>query len=350
MWMVRSAIELSYARRPLWKSGVQGRLAVGLDRGGSRGRTMAQIEVGAAIGSGFGLIRRRPLSVLTWGLLPTALQGAVIALLAPMYLAMFGSILHSAQSGGAAPPDTSAFVPQMMGAYGLAQLLNLVQLLLSAVIYCAVFRAVLHPEKAGFAFLRVGAPELLLAVMIFGGVILLVVLMVLLMIPVFIIVAILAAASHGSAAGVALTIPLFILLMFVVMIFVGLRFSFVGPMMVDDGKFHLFESWQLTRGKVGSLFLIMLALIGIALAAEIVIVALMFGIGTAALAAVTGGFQNLPAFFQQPPAELLNRLAPFLAVYLLLFIPISGCAVAIFGAPFASAYRDLKPDQSEAFA
>jgi hypothetical protein len=138
--------------------------------------------------------------------------------------------------------------------------------------------------------------------------------------------------------------------MFVVVAVVGLRFAFVGPMMVDDGKFHLVESWRLSRGKVGSLFLIALSLFGIALAGEMVLLALVFGVGFASLSAIAGGLQNLPAFFQQPPAALMSKLAPFLGVYMAAFIPLSGCLVAIFGAPWASAYRDLKPDLSEAFA
>src|SRR5262249_6696520 len=102
---------------------------------------------------------------------------------------------------------------------------------------------------------------------------------------------------------------------------VALRFAFVGPMIVDDGKFHLFESWRLTRGRFGSLFLIALGVFGILLAAELVIGAIIFIGGGAAMVGSLGGLDRLEAFFRQPPTAILAAAAPFAAVFAVLMIP-----------------------------
>ena len=309
---------------------------------------MAQIAVAAAIGAGFGLIRRRPLAVLAWGGVAAIMHALAVVLIGPMYLGLISAVFHAAQSRSG-PPDFSAFAPQAAQLQGLIQLLNLANLLVGATIYCAVFRAVLHPERSTFAYLRLGAPELFAAALIFGLGVAVVVALVIVMIPVAFLIGITVAATHAGAAALVL-LPIIMLAAFVGAAVIALRFAFVGPMIVDDGKFHLMESWELTRGRVGSLFLVGLGLFGLALLLETVLLAILVGVGAAALAAVAGGLQNVPALLQRPPQELLADAAPFLGLYVLLVIPVSGCFFAIFGAPWARAYRDLKPDASEAFA
>ena len=114
---------------------------------------MAQIAVAAAIGAGFGLIRRRPLAVLAWGGVAAIMHALAVVLIGPMYLGLISAVFHAAQSRSG-PPDFSAFAPQAAQLQGLIQLLNLANLLVGATIYCAVFRAVLHPERSTFAYLR----------------------------------------------------------------------------------------------------------------------------------------------------------------------------------------------------
>ena len=315
---------------------------------------MAQISIGGALGSGFGVIRRRPLLVLLWGFIPMLLAAAGLAVMAPTYLAIFGAAAQQAQSGAAGtPPDMSALMPQMMMTSGLSWLINLGQLLVSAIINCAVWRAVLHPEKRGFAYLQLGAPELLFMVLTVAAIFALIILLFLVMIPVAILVGVTAGvsgANHGGAAAVALMIPIVMLVVAVLLVLIGLRFVFIGPMMVDDGKFHFGESWTLTKGHVGALFVIVLGLIGIALVLELLIGAIMVGLGAAGFMGVIGGANGLPAFLRLTPMEMLTRLAPLIGTYFVLLIPLNGCFLAIFGAPWARAYRDLKPDDAAAFA
>jgi len=317
---------------------------------------MAEISIGGAVGSGFGIITRRPGAVLLWGALQVGFVAAMFGLMAPM----FATIFHAAQQGAAAqasgaaappPPDPTAMMPQMIMFQGLSYLMNLVQLLLNAVLYCAVWRAVIHPEQSRWGYLRVGAAELFFLIIVFGASMALGMGMVILIIPFAVIIGILV-ATHLIPVAIIVGIVGLVAL-FLALIYFGMRFSLVGPMLVEDGKFHLFESWTLTRGHVGQLFAIALAMIGIVFICELVVVAVLGAIGAAGLGLAAGGFDHLGAFFGQPLDQILLRLAPVAIIFILALVPVSGGAMAVFSAPWAHAYRDLvphRPDASDAFA
>jgi hypothetical protein len=231
----------------------------------------------------------------------------------------------------------------------LSYLINILQIGISSVIWCAVFRSVLHPERSQFAYMRVGATEFFVAVLLIGAGFVLGIGLVGVILVAAIVIALLAvmhlvwlAVIVGILAAVAA---------FAALIYFGLRFSMVGPMIVEDGKFHLGESWALTRGHVGSLFMIGLLLFVVALLAEIVLVILLVAIGAGALTAIAGGLQNIPTLFQEPPQVLFARLGPILIIAAVLWIPFVGALSAIMAAPWARAYRDLQPpDLAATFA
>ena len=312
---------------------------------------MSGISVGAALGEGFGLIRRRPLAVLAWGAILVGLQVATFALFAPYYLAVYGAIFESLAQGAGPLPVAALSSPEIRRMQSLLQLFNIVQLFVAIVVYCATFRAVLHPERSAFAYLRVGAPELFLAVLSVAGFVALVIALVIAIIPVSIVLGIVIAASHGAGA-MALTlvlIPIVLLAMLLVVLFVGVRFAFVGPMMVEDGKFHLFESWTLTRGRVGSLVLMALGLFAMFLLVDIVLLALFIAGGVAIVQSI-GGLGPAAALLHGSPQALLAKLAPVLVIYVVVHVPLAGCLAAIAGAPWARAYRDLLPEAASTFA
>jgi len=310
---------------------------------------MSGISVGAALGEGFGLIRRRPLAVLAWGAVLVALQVATFALFAPYYMAVYGAIFESLAQGTGPLPVAALNSPEIRRMQSLQQLFNIVQLFVAMIVYCAAFRAVLHPERSAFAYLRVGAPELFLAILAVAGVVALVIAMVIVTIPLAIILGIVMAATHGGGAAALIIIPILLLAMLVVVLFLGVRFAFVGPMMVEDGKFHLFESWTLTRGRVGSLVLLGLGLFAIFLLVDIVLLAVLIGGGVAVVQSV-GGLGPAAALLHGSPQALLAKLAPVLVIYMIVQVPLGGCLVAIGSAPWARAYRDLLPDTASTFA
>jgi hypothetical protein len=304
---------------------------------------MAELSIGDAVGAGFGVIRRRPAAVLIWGLLQTAMFGAMLAIMAPMYLAMFAEVATHAGVGRPATPD----IANMMQMQGMIWLLNLVTAFLATVLYCAVFRSLIHPEKSRFGYLSLGATELMLFLLMIGAYIAFVVAIVILMIPAALIVGLLVAV-HATAAAVITGVLLGLGALWG-LAYVALRLSMIGPMMVDDGKFHLFDAWALTKGRAGALFLMALGLLGILIVLEIVVVVVAWIIGASVLGGVAGATSAIPALLRQPPASVLSHLAPLLVIGGAAAIPLYGAFVAIFGAPWARAYLDFRVDPAAVF-
>ena len=304
---------------------------------------MSDISVGSAVGAGFQLIGRRPVSVLVWGLLRVGLVVAVLAIYAPVLMQIFAEAASKAQTGEKPnPADMSQMMSHMFLLQGVGYLAQLVGLVITSVVTCAIARSVVHPERKAFASLRLGAPELFMVILSFAAGIAAAFAIIILIIPFAILGTFLGMQHLWIALGVMIAVAVLILVLGLIYVFA--RFAFVVPMMVDDGQFHLFDAWTLTKGKAGSIILIgiCLALIGmvLGLVVEVVLVAL----GAGALGVAAGGFDNLQAFFTRtPPQQILMTLAPSLILLGLLLIPIQGAAMAIFIAPWARAYRDVVP-------
>jgi hypothetical protein len=309
---------------------------------------MAEISVAAAVGEGFSIIRRRPMTVMGWGLLNVVSFGLIFALLAPVYMSAFGPAIQAAQAG-APPPDPHLMQAQIMRMQATSYLVDFASLLLASVLSCAAFRAVLHPERNRFAYIRVGAPELFLFVLILVGSVALGIGIVIAMIPFAIVIGILVAVHIAAAAVLVGVVGVIALL--AALVYLALRLAFVGPMMVDDGKFHLGDAWTLSRGQVGGLFLTALVIFGMVIIAEVVVGLVFVALGAGALSVAAGGFSALPSLFRRPPQELLPAIGSVVAIAAVIWIPLMGCFVAITGAPWARAYRDVRPaaDVSEAF-
>jgi hypothetical protein len=218
-------------------------------------------------------------------------------------------------------------------------LLSIVGAFVGAVLSCAVFRAVLKPDEGRFAFLRVGSAELFVFLLTIGLAVTAMVAVFAAAIP-LITITVIVAVVHAKAAAVLIAI-LGMICLLVLLCWVLLRLSIAGPMMVEDGKFHLTDVWALTRGHVTELFMVAASLFIILMVIEVVIGALVLAAGLAFLSQAAGGLMALHAFFTRPAAEILATLAPGLIVLGLVAIPITGCLWAIIAAPWAWAYRNL---------
>ena len=298
---------------------------------------MAEISIGEAVGEGFGLIAKRPVTILVWGLARVAIAAGVFAVMAPLYLGVFGQIASQAATGVSTPPNLAG-IEAMQGAN---LLLSVASLFVGSVLYCAVYRSVLFPEQSAWAFMRVGAAELFYFLFFFAATIALIVGMIVLFIPLIVIVGI-STAAHAPAFGALFMLAGFLGIL-VLFIWGVCRLSMVGPMMVEDGRFHLFDAWALTRGHFWSLFMIALLLIVIVIVIEVVLGVIALAVGFGWLAQAAGGAANIRNFFLRPPAEIMATLAPALMIGAVFSVPISGCLNAILMAPWASAYRNLRP-------
>ena len=307
---------------------------------------MANISIGDAVGEGFALIRRQPLVVAAWGLIGLAISWASLSLYGAFYIDLIGNAMRS---GGANPAASPEMLARMQAMQGPQWLLTLLSLIAQCVIYCAVFRAVIHPERSRFAYLRLGAAELFTVVLLIAGYIGLFLAM---LIPALVIAAIVAGltAAHATVAA-AIVGVLAVLALIFGLIYVLLRLSLIGPMMVADDRFHFGDAWALTRRHAGALLAIGLLVFLILLIGEIIMAAIFLTAGVSYLSSAAGGLSHLQDYFKKPPGEILSAATPLLLIVGLVWVPLTGCVFAIMGAPWARAYRDLAgPDIASTFA
>jgi hypothetical protein len=309
---------------------------------------MAELSVGAAVGEGFALIRRSPATVLIWGLAQVGLAAVVFAVLSPIYIAMFDAFRAGANGAGPEALQTT-MNPAVMQTQGLSYIVDLFEVGVASVMYCAAYRAVLHPDQSQFGYLRVGMSELYVGALLIGGYMAFFIGLLVIALVVGIIVGIFA-VMHLVAVAIVLGVAAAIAVV-VAAVYLALRFSLIGPMIVDDGKFHFEDAWALTRGHVLQLLMVALVLFLVVIAAEIVLGIVFVALGVGGLAAVAGGLGNLQTFFQQPAGAVFARLSPLLVVAALIWIPVAGGMNAILLTPWARVYRELKPtDVSATFA
>jgi len=124
-------------------------------------------------------------------------------------------------------------------------------------------------------------------------------------------------------------------------LFVFLRFCLGGPLILDQGKLLLFDSWTLTRGSTDRLLGLSLCLLVVTVVLEIVIGALLLTSAAAFFSALPGGLTGFFNALHQSPDTALASVAPFLIGVALIGTPIAGALQTIIAAPWASAYRDL---------
>jgi hypothetical protein len=313
---------------------------------------MARFSVSGAATSGFGVIGREPVAVLTWGVL-------ILLVLVLPYVGMFWAVVPdfvaifktAASSPGTHDPDPE-MMSRIMRMQSKMMLLNLVYwlggTLMKAVLAAAVFRIVLEPDQKGFAFLRLGAQELWLALvfLVIGVLAYLVCLVAMLAVGILAGLAYVFGAMASPEAGVASCILVAVLAGLVAtgaVVWAMLRLSMAGPMSFSERKFLLFEAWPLTRGQAWPLLGMVLLLGLIIIALEIVVY------GVAGVGFLAFGSQLIPMFqglADQPPQAWMRALWPFAAGVAVVGSLLAGPAMALIFAPWATAYRDLRATQA----
>lgn len=298
---------------------------------------MARFSIGTAISEAFGLMRRRPLATFVWGLLMVAPSVGSMALILPI----LGEMLTAIASEGADPDQVqNAMMGDMMQMQGVSALLNLLQVVVTVIVYTAVMRAVLRPRETSFFSLRLGMDELRVAVVglaLVVGFYMLVAIFILLGVGI-------GFASWGLGEPynwliiVSLGVGLF------VAIWLGAaRVSLMVPASVLHRTFAFEEGWKLGRGRTGALFGMMLLIILIMLVVQVIAV----GIGSAVFMAAAGGmdWSRIQAAIQEDPVAALTALFnanwPWVTLAGLAVSVLYGVLVTLGIAPFASACRQL---------
>ncbi|HLI67500.1 MAG TPA: hypothetical protein VKU90_14150 [Caulobacteraceae bacterium] len=311
---------------------------------------MADFSIGEAVAVGPGLIRRHPLAVLAWGILPLVVFLPLLLLFGGVLVAMIVQIVQLSRSAGEQPDPAAlrALFASMGGLLLFGLLVGLSSWVLRAVITAAAYRAVLQPEQSSFFYVRFGAAELWLMLVAFVQGLVLAGVGIVLSIPSSIIVL---AASAGGDRGTAAVLNLALLAVReAVTLYVWLRLCLGTPMTFADRQFRLFESWGATRGHVLKLFMVGVLIVLIAGAIELVALALGIGglvLTPGAMAALQAG----PQAFAANPSALIGVFAPALIEWVVLAALTQGPVTAVMRAPLAHIYRSLQgTDVSSTFA
>lgn len=221
------------------------------------------MTAGSILAGAFGLVRERPAAVAIWGLVYLAASIALALAMRPL----MGTL---AQIGAASAPSPEAMSTAMARLF----LVEMAFVAVAIALFAAAQRAVLQPNRQGFAYLRLGMDELRM----FGLALLLLILFyfgLLAAMIVMILVAGLLAVAVGPAAAVPIVL-LGILALVGVIFWLQVRLSLAFPLTLLRGKIIIGESWQRTRGRFWTLFgaffvlfvLVLAMWIGVALVAS----------------------------------------------------------------------------------
>lgn len=276
---------------------------------------------------GFRLVRRRPVSFVVWSLL----MGATMAAFATGYVWMFRDL--AAWIATAKANAWQGILP-MVGRFLLFELSAVIVLVvIVAMIAAAVYRATLSPAQSVFAYLRLGRAELrLIALQLL--------MMVLTTLSELAAVGVIVGAAVSSLVLVAkILIAIGVVAgLIALVVFVLVRLSLAGPLIVATDRFDLRRAWAMTRGRfwplLGMSLLAFLLAMVVSMPAQIPIQLFMM---TAMGPVGAFGAGHIP-----PDPWSYVRANPALsAVIGVLAILSMGLQLAVQAAPFAAAYRDL---------
>jgi hypothetical protein len=294
---------------------------------------VATIAVTRAALAGFGVLRRKPWAPVVWSGFYIVVLVAILALVGGAFLTAIGKI--NASAAHPLPPE------QILGLFGAVFVGYFVMILafwvIGAVVNMAVVRAVLEPEAAAFAYMRLGAAELWLMAANFVLYILYLLGSMAVAIPIGIAAGMTALVWRDGAPFVSLSLQV---VTWGVTIWLWLRFCMIPPMILAERRFRLFESWTMTRGHVGSLFGVGAILFLASLAVYVVLAGIGLAIGWPMFQQLGSTFSPR-AFITQAPAQVWREMTPFLALYAVLVWIGSIVLLPVSFAPWAEVYRQL---------
>ncbi|GAA0393894.1 hypothetical protein GCM10009093_20620 [Brevundimonas terrae] len=277
-----------------------------------------------AVFEGFRITRQKPV-LLLWLSLVYAVTSAIAVALAYQPFVQLMEVVANIQSGQ--QPD-EAEAMKIMGAYGRVIIVALpLSLIATAVTYPAVVRAILTPEDSRFGYLRLGRDELNTFVVILA------------LTVVWSAVILLAGGIVGVAAmgGMAAAMLVGLLVFCGVVAFAiwfGVKFSLAVPITVAEKRIAIMDSFRMTKGHFWPL-------LGMAFLAGILSfgVNLLVNIISMPFAAISGGGFGL--LTGQGVTAL--TVTGFIGTVVLSLLMASAQALILY-APFAAAYRMLKPN------
>jgi hypothetical protein len=260
--------------------------------------------------TGFRLVWERPWVVAIWaGLQFTA------SLALNLFIAISaGAAFSQLQQVGVQPPADPAKMMTLLREVAPTYVAVLIAVLvLAAVFYAAMNRAVMRPAESQFGYLRLASDELRQLGLFFCLILLAFAFYLAVLIVASLVAGVLAAAL-GAGAQMAVGVLLAVLLpvLLCAFIFLGVRLSLASPITFATGRINVFGSWAMTRGRFWPLFGTYL----IAFALSLVVSALTLAIAVLAVAVLGGGLQALGSAFQADLGSVAAIVTPSRLVYL----------------------------------
>jgi hypothetical protein len=302
---------------------------------------MSDFTIGEAVGTGFRVVRRKPLTLLAW----FAFQFVTSILLIVLMLAAFGTSLAEMQNMPTGPnADPTAALSMLGKMMGLFVLLIPYSLLVSAVITTAANRAVLEPENSAFGYLRLGASELrVLVVNLVIGIIIICAYIASAIVGALIMGGFAIAARNNPALAVV-GVLIMALLVLSTIIFLATRFALAPAQTLDTRSIQIFGSWSLTKGKFWKIFCVYLLcgliVFGIYIVLALAVLAMM-GVSVAGVA----GLANV-----MPKATSIGAVfAPASLAYYFVTGLVGAFILAIILTPGAFMYQRLANRADEVF-
>jgi hypothetical protein len=294
------------------------------------------VTVGTVVNGGFDLVRRRPLAMLVWGALYTAVAvGGSLLLLRPMMMAA------QTQPGAVSLPNTFALMLPMYAMY----------LFLAVVLFTAALRAAVRPGEDSLASIRVGMDELRML----GLMIVLTMVFVLVALAGFVVLGIVTAVLGSLAAGggsgpIVAIVLLFSLVIYGAAIVVQVRLSPAVALTVLRRKIVIGEAWRLTRGSFWTLFASYLVLGIMLFVVYVGLIAITAGPYFADLAQHGFTPQGIEAASQLQMARQMSGISLLMVVGWIASAVVTGLGFAVWAGAIGAATQGLLGVSAEDYA
>lgn len=296
---------------------------------------MAGFSAADAAFTGFRVVWERPWAVLIWAVAQFAASLAINLFIAVSAGQAFAQM---AQFGLQPPADQQKVMTLFREIAPTYVVVLIAVLVLAAVFFAAMNRAVMRPAESRFGYLRLAADELrqlglfvILLLLAFGFY------LAVLIVAAFVVGVLGALLGAGAQVGAGVMLAILLPVLACVFIFLGVRLSLASPLTFASGRINVFGSWAMTRRRFWPLFGTYL----IAFALSLVVSALTLAIAVLAVAILGGGVQALGPAFQSDVSSVAAILTPSRLVYLAISAIGAALTAPITMCPPAAIYQSL---------
>jgi len=297
---------------------------------------VAEFSASDAAFTGFRVVAERPWAVAIWAALQFVVSLGFNLFVAVSAGPAFAKLAELSLQPPAQDPTVALDLIRQVAPTYLVLMAG--ALVLNAVLYAAMNRAVLRPEESRFGYLRLAADELrqlglfaiiaglglaaYLAFVVFAAV-------------VIVVIGLLAGEGMALALGIAVLFPAVIC----GFLFFAVRLSLASPMTFATRRIDLRGAWAMTRGR----FWPLLGAYFIAFALSAVVVVLTFAIAVAVVAVVGGGMTAVGATFGGDIGTVAQIVTPTRLAYLAISAIGQALIWPVTMTPPAAIYRILAP-------